>query len=71
MAGCAITIDETKVLHPFKRTAKIKGQVYTVVPSNDMKVIMGYNMVGKVDAIIDADEGPLQGDSKKGLSDEL
>ena len=58
-----IALDATKVLHAYRSSAIVHGQKFIVVPSNHMRVIMGYDMVSKVDAITEADESPMQAGS--------
>ena len=71
MQGCQVQIDQEKVLHPFKGNAVVQGQRFTVIPSNEMRVIMGYKMVRTVDTQLARDESPLQGGDEQGLSAEL
>ena len=49
----------------------MKGLEFTVVPSNEMKVIMGYDMVAKVDQKLEEDESTLQESDKMVLSKDL
>ena len=60
MSGCRIKIDDTLVLSPFKDAAKLRDREYTVIPSNELKVIMGYRMTAEVDKVLESDESPLQ-----------
>ena len=65
MSGCKIKIDETLVLSPFKDSTKSFDREYTIMSSNEMKVIMGYKMTAEVDRKLESDESPLQEDDKK------
>ena len=71
MSGCKIEIYETLVLSPFKDAAKLRNREYTVIPSNELKVIMGYEMTAEVDSALESDESPLQEDDKKVLKKDL
>ena len=70
-SGCRVRIDDTLVLSPFKKSVRMKGLEFTVIPSNEMKVVMGYDMVAKVDQKLEDDESPLQESDKKVLSKDL
>ena len=59
-AHARVEIDATKVLHAYRSAAVIRGQEFIVIPSNMMRIIMGYDMVRKVDNITEADESPMQ-----------
>ena len=59
MSGCKVKIDQTLVLSPFKDAARLRGREYTVIPSNELKVIMGYQMTAEVDRMLESDESPL------------
>ena len=56
---------------PFKKPTSLQGRVYTVVPSNEMKVVMGYEMTAAVDLKLEEDESPLQEGDKKVISEHL
>ena len=71
LSGCKIKIDESLVLSPFKKSATLKGREYTVIPSNEMKVIMGYEMTAAVDVKLEQDESPLQETCKKVIAEDL
>ena len=49
----------------------MKGLEFTVIPSNEMQVVMGYDMVANVDQKLEEDENPLQESDKKVLSKDL
>ena len=55
-----VTLDSTKVLHPYRSSAVVYGQEFIVIPSNNMCFVMGYNMVIKVDTITEVDESPMK-----------
>ena len=60
LAGCKVSIENTRMLHANRPTATVDGHTYIVVPGNEMKVIVGYRLVNKVDMITEEDESPLQ-----------
>ena len=64
-------IDESLVLSPFRKSAKLKGREYIVVPSNEMKVIIGYEMTAAVDNKLEEDESPLQDVDKKVMNEDI
>ena len=53
-------LSSTVVLHAFKRPVTIRGRRFLVVPSNEKRVIMGYDMAAAVDAMLEADPSPMQ-----------
>lgn len=66
-----MVIPESKVLHPYRGTVDVEGCTYTVIASNEMKVIMGYMMAKQVDNVLEKDESPLQYDDPKVLSEDI
>ena len=71
LGECSVTIDSTKVTHAFKHTATISGQQYTVIPSNEMRMIMGYELVATADGQMEEDESPLQANTPTTLRKEM
>ena len=69
--GQSIIIDQVKVTHPYRRTALVDNQTFTVIASNDMCVIMGCKMAKTVDTILDNDESPLQMTNPRSISSEI
>ena len=55
-----MTIDSTVVLHAFRQPVTLKGHRFIVVPSNELRVVMGYDMAAAVDTELEADASPLQ-----------
>ena len=66
-----VTMDQTKVTHPFRKSVIMNDQKFIVIASNKMCVIMGYNMVSDVDTALEKDENPMQTDNPDTLSYEL
>ena len=61
-----IDVPWTKLTRVQKQTTTIKGQRYLVVPSNEMKVIVGMQLLIQADSLLESDESPLQLDSFPG-----
>ena len=59
------------MLHAYKPCIDLDGRTYTVIPSNEMHIIMGYNMVRAVDDVAQQDESRLQGSDPKKRAEDL
>ena len=55
-----MTIDSTVVLHAFRQPVTLRGRKFIVVPSNELRVVMGSDMAAAVDTELEADASPLQ-----------
>ena len=70
-AGSAVTFDETQVLHPFKRNLTLHGRTFTVIPSNEMRVVMGHQLVKAVDTVLERDASPIHQYNDNNLTKEM
>ena len=69
--GCEVSINSTKVLPVFERKAVLDNLQFVVIPGNELRVILGHDIVAAVDQHLEADESPMQSHVPQGVQGEL